>query len=121
VTALLIRVVAVPAAYRVVSGDGASVAVSLFAEAWLDTNLSTRRVGLDAVCTPRLAGLLALSDPDEVPRAQPGGAPLLVRLAVTGVTYLQRLSSASSIAIDLVRGLVGGPGWVVIGSRPGES
>jgi hypothetical protein len=97
------------------------VAVSLFAKAWLDTNPTTRRVGLEAVCTPGLAGLLAVSDADEVPRAQPGGAPLLVRPAVAGVTYLQRLSSVSSIAVDLVRGLVGGLGWVVTGSRSGES
>jgi hypothetical protein len=105
----------------VMSDDGASVAASLFAKGWFGTDPSTRRVELHAVCTPRLVGLHALSDPDEVPQAQPGGPPLLVRLAVTGVTSLQRPSSASAIAINRVRRLVGGPGWVVTGSRPGES
>lgn len=101
--------------------DGASGAASLFVKAWLDTHAGTRRAGLDASCTPRLAGLLALTAAAKVPDAVPIGVPVMVRQDAAGVTYVQRLSDETWVAVDLVPDPTRSAGWVVTAVRPGET
>jgi hypothetical protein len=100
---------------------GAPIVVSLFARAWLDPKLHTRQAGLDATCSPRLAGLLALTDPAKIPDATPLGPPAPVHETATTATYEQRLSDGTSIAIDLAADPTRRAGWIVTAVRPGET
>lgn len=101
--------------------DGPARSTSAFVRAWLDPKPRTRRTALAATCTPRLAGLLLLTDVAKIPTAVPAGAPVLVRRAVIGVTYQQRLSDGTAIAVDLVPDPTRPLGWVVTSVRPRES
>lgn len=100
---------------------GASGAASRFVKAWLDTHAGTRRAGLEAVCTPRLAGLLAVTDAAKVPDAVPDGVPVMVRQDAAGVTYRQRLSDGTWVAVDLVPDPTRTADWVVTAVRPVET
>jgi hypothetical protein len=100
---------------------GAPAVMSLFVRAWLGPNLHTRQAGLDATCSPRLAGLLALTDPAKIPVATPLGPPAPVHQTATTATYEQRLSDGSSIAIDLAADPTRRAGWIVTAVRPGET
>ena len=82
--------------------DGSREAASAFVAAWLDRNPRTRKVALEQVSSPALAEALMLTDPANVPRARPRGAPVLQDAATYSVQFSQALSTGATVSIYLV-------------------
>ncbi|QGN34470.1 hypothetical protein [Microlunatus sp. Gsoil 973] len=89
-----------------------------FVQAFLDHS-RTRSVRLRSVATPRLATLLARTDPAKIPDGRPVGEPRAVAETHETVTVAQQLSDGSAIALDLVPDPTRAAGWVVTSVRPG--
>lgn len=89
-----------------------------FVRAFLDHS-PTRSVRLRSVATPRLATLLARTDPAKIPDGQPVGESRAVAETNGTVSVTQQLSDGSAIALDLVPDPTRADGWVVTSVRPG--
>lgn len=89
-----------------------------FVDAFLD-NSRSRGVRLRSVATPRLATLLARTDPTKIPDGRPVGEPRAVADTDETVTVTQQLSDGSAISLDLVSDPTRPEGWVVTSVRPG--
>ncbi|GAB3917820.1 hypothetical protein GCM10011575_41940 [Microlunatus endophyticus] len=90
-----------------------------FVQTFLDTS-SSRTTRLDAIASPRLAVLLARTDPGKIPKAKPSDVPRLVDDTGSVVTVSQQLSDGSAFSFDLVPDTTRQAGWVVTSVRPGE-
>jgi len=96
-----------------------SGAAAEFVQTFLDTS-SSRTARLDAIASPRLAVLLARTDPAKVPGAKPAGIPQLVDDTGSVVTVSQQLSDGSAFSFDLAPDTTRQAGWVVTSVRPGD-
>lgn len=90
-----------------------------FVQAFLDKS-PNRAARLEDLTTPRLAGLLARTDPYKIPKGDPAGAPQVVDDTGAVITVSQKLSDGSSFAFDLVPDPAVRSGWVVTSARPGD-
>jgi len=90
-----------------------------FAAAFLDHS-RTREARIRPIVTPRLATLLARTDPAKIPDERPVGNPRVVAQTAETVTVTQQLSDDSAIAFDLVPDPTCPEGWVVTSVRPGS-
>jgi hypothetical protein len=95
-----------------------NVAAHRFVAAFLDHS-RTRAVRLRSVASPRLATLLARTDPSKIPIGRPVGEPSVVSETSDSVTVTQRLSDGSAIAFDVVPDPISSAGWVVTSVRSG--
>ncbi len=82
--------------------EGSQRAASVFVRAWLDPNAKTRKPILDQVATPALAEQLMLTDPLNIPRTRPRGAPILDDASTYSAQFTQTLSSGMKIHVYLV-------------------
>ncbi|MFL6027571.1 MAG: hypothetical protein ACJ72K_11575 [Friedmanniella sp.] len=82
--------------------EGSRQAASRFVQAWLDRNPATRESALHQVSTPALAEALMLTDPANVPRARPRGAPVLEDAGTYSAQFSQPLSTGATVSIYLV-------------------
>jgi hypothetical protein len=82
--------------------EGSRQAASRFVQAWLDRNPATRETALHQVSTPALAETLMLTDPANVPRASPRGAPVLEEAGTYSAQFRQPLSTGATVSIYLV-------------------
>lgn len=89
-----------------------------FVGAFLDHS-RTRSARIRSVATPRLASLLARTDPAKIPDGRPVGEPRAVAETSETVTVIQQLSDGSAIALDLVPDPARRDGWIVTSVRPG--
>jgi hypothetical protein len=94
-------------------------AAAEFVQAFLDTS-SSSTARLDAIASPRLAALLARTDPGKIPKAKLSGIPQLVDDTGSVVTVSQQLSDGSAFSFDLVADTTRQAGWVVTSVRPGD-
>jgi hypothetical protein len=82
--------------------EGSQQAASLFVRAWLDRSAKTRKPALEQVATPALAEQLMLTDPANIPRARPRGAPVLGDASTYSTQFTQTLSTGMKIQVYLV-------------------
>ena len=82
--------------------EGSQQAASRFVGAWLDRNPKTRKAALTEVSAPGLVEKLMLTNPSNIPKASPQGAPVLDDASAYSVQFTQTLSSGMRIAIYLV-------------------
>ena len=82
--------------------EGSQRAAAHFVRAWLDRNPQTRKSALAAVSATALIEELMLTDPANIPRAKPRGAPVLGDASAYSVQFSQTLSTGMRINIYLV-------------------
>lgn len=82
--------------------EGSQQAASLFVRAWLDANPKTRMPALLQVATPALTEQLMLTDPANIPRATPSGAPVLGDASTYSTQFTQVFSTGLKIQVYLV-------------------
>ena len=82
--------------------EGSREATSRFVRAWLDPDPKTREPALEEVAVPALTEQLMLTDPANIPRATPKGAPVLTDASTYSAQFTQALSSGASITVYLV-------------------
>lgn len=82
--------------------EGSQQAASLFVRAWLDRSAETRKPALEQLATPALAEQLMLTDPANIPRARPRGAPVLNDASTYSTQFTQTLSTGMKIQVYLV-------------------
>lgn len=92
--------------------DGSQQAASAFVRAWLDRSAKTRGPALGAAATPALAEQLMLTDPANIPRAQPRGAPVLDDASTYSTQFTQTLSTGMKIQVYLVAEPEARYGWL---------
>ena len=92
--------------------EGSQQAATAFVRAWLDRNRQTREPALAQVSSPALAEGLMLTDPDNIPRAKPRGAPVLEDASTYSVQFTQAFSTGPSIQIYLVADPESRYGWL---------
>lgn len=99
------------AAEGLAAPEGSQQAASAFVAAWLDTDRATRQPALQETASPALAEELMLTDPANVPRATPRGAPVLTDASTYSAQFSQRLSSGMEILVYLVADPAARHGW----------
>ena len=82
--------------------EGSPQAASRFVLAWLDRNPVSRKTALQQIAAPALAEELMLTDPRNVPRARPRGAPVLANASTYSVQFTQTLTTGTRIQVYLV-------------------
>lgn len=92
--------------------EGSQQVATLFVRAWLDVNAKTRKPALDRVASPALAEQLMLTDPANIPRTRPRGAPTLDESSTYSAQFTQSLSSGMKIQIYLVADPAARYGWM---------
>lgn len=92
--------------------EGSQQSATLFVRAWLDPNARTRKPALDQIAAPALAEQLMLTDPTNIPRARPRGAPILDQASTYSAEFTQSLSTGMKIQIYLVADPASRYGWL---------
>ena len=92
--------------------EGSQQAASAFVRAWLDRDRKTREPALVQVSSPALAEGLMLTDPANIPRATPRGAPVLEDASTYSAQFTQALSAGPAIKIYLVADPEARYGWL---------
>lgn len=92
--------------------EGSQQAAAAFVRAWLDRDAKTRRPALQQVSSPALAEELMLTDPANIPRATPRGAPVLQDASTYSVQFTQAMSAGRPIQIYLVADPEARFGWL---------
>lgn len=92
--------------------EGSQQAASAFVRAWLDRDRKTREPALAQVSSPALAEGLMLTDPANIPRVTPRGAPVLEDASTYSAQFTQALSTGPAIKIYLVADPEARYGWL---------
>ena len=92
--------------------EGSEQTARAFVAAWLDRDPATRKPALEQVSAPALAEGLMLTDPANVPRARPRGAPVLDDASTYSAQFTQALSTGEPIQIYLVADPQSRYGWL---------
>ena len=92
--------------------QGSQHAAAAFVRAWLDRDPKTREPALNEVATPALTEQLMLTDPANIPRARPRGAPVLDDASTFSTQFSQTLSTSMKIYVYLVADPEARYGWV---------
>jgi hypothetical protein len=82
--------------------DGSQQAAAVFVRAWLDPDPKSRKPALERVAAPALAEQLMLTDPANVPRATPLGAPVMAEASSYSAVFTQTLTTGLKIQVYLV-------------------
>ena len=92
--------------------EGSREAASRFVRAWLDRDAKTREPALEEVAVPALTEQLMLTDPANIPRAAPKGAPVLDEASTYSAQFTQVLSTGAKITLYLVADPQARYGWL---------
>jgi hypothetical protein len=92
--------------------DGSAQAARAFVAAWLEQDPAARKQAVEQVSVPALAEGLMLTDPANIPRATPRGAPALDDASTYSVQFTQALSTGGPIRIYLVADPAARYGWL---------
>lgn len=92
--------------------EGSQQAATAFVRAWLERDRTTREPALAQVSSPALAEGLMLTDPANIPRARPRGAPVLEDASTYSAQFTQALSVGPAIKIYLVADPEARYGWL---------
>jgi hypothetical protein len=92
--------------------EGSQQAASVFVRAWLNRDAKARKPALQEVTAPALAEQLMLTDPENIPRARPRGAPVLDDASTYSTQFTQALSTGMRIQVYLVADPGSRYGWL---------
>jgi len=92
--------------------EGSQEAAAAFVQAWLDRDPETREPALTETATPALVEQLMLTDPANIPKARPEGAPVLDDASTFSTQFTQALSTGMTISIYLVADPEARHGWL---------